>query len=206
MKNIFLKSAFILSLTAVLSTAQANPIEQLQQFNSELKSASGSFTQKLITKSGAIKKSSSGSFVFARPGQFRWTYTAPYEQVLVSNGKTLTIYDKDLNQVTTRSLGSAIGTSPAAILFGGKNLAQNFTLTEAGAKDGREWVSAVPKTKNSNFIKVNIGMSGGLPDAMELYDTLGQVTVIVFGDMKKNAGVSLNSFSFTPPAGVSITK
>ncbi|MGL4767277.1 MAG: outer membrane lipoprotein chaperone LolA [Formosimonas sp.] len=205
--NITLKSSLIaLGFATLIGTAHADPIAQLQQFNTELKSASGSFSQKLITKSGAVKKSSSGSFVFARPGKFRWTYSAPYEQVLVSNGATLTMYDKDLNQVSTRSLGAAIGTSPAAILFGGKNLDKNFTLSEAGAKDGREWVSAVPKAKNGNFIKVNIGMSGGLPDAMELYDTLGQVTVITFSGVRRNAGVSAASFTFTPPAGASISK
>lgn len=184
----------------------ANPIEQLQQFNREVKSASGNFTQKILAKNGSVKKTSSGNFLFARPGQFRWTYTTPYEQILVSNSKTLTIFDKDLNQVTNRSIGSAIGSSPAAILFGGTDLSKSFTLTTAGEKDGREWVSATPKSKDSNFIKVNIGMSNGAPDAMELYDTLGQVTVLVFSNFKKNSGAPEGSFKFTPPAGASIAK
>jgi outer membrane lipoprotein carrier protein len=199
--------ASLISISAIAcSSAFANPIEQLQQFNREVKSASGSFTQKVITKSGANKKTSSGSFVFARPGQFRWTYSAPYEQILVSNGKTLSIYDKDLNQVTNRSLGGAIGSSPAAILFGSSDLSKNFTLVEAGTKDGREWVTATPKSKNSNFIKVNIGMSNGAPDAMELYDTLGQVTVLTFSGFRKNSGAPAGSFNFTPPAGASVSK
>jgi outer membrane lipoprotein carrier protein len=206
MKKTIVKSSLALSLALAFGVANADAIAELQQFNKEIKSASGSFSQKVIAKSGSVKKSSSGSFVFSRPGQFRWTYSAPYEQVLVSNGKTLTIYDKDLNQVTQRSLGSAIGSSPAAILFGGTDLTKNFTLTEAGSKDGREWVTAVPKAKNGNFIKVNIGMSGGLPDAMELYDTLGQVTVLNFSSMKKNSGAPAGSFNFTPPAGAAIAK
>lgn len=188
-------------LATAASLANASPIDDLQQFNRDTKSASGSFTQKVIGKSGAAKKVSSGSFIFARPGKFRWTYVRPYEQVLVSDGKTLSIFDKDLNQVTKRSLGSAIGSSPAAILFGGKDLSANFTLSDGGSADGRSWVTAVPKSRSGNFTKVNIGMRNGLPDAMELYDTLGQVTVLTFSGVSKNAGASASTFQLAVPAG-----
>jgi outer membrane lipoprotein carrier protein len=186
-----------------LMSAHATPIEELQQFNREVKSASGTFTQQVL---GGKSKTSSGTFVFARPGKFRWTYTKPYEQVLVSDGKTLTIYDKDLNQVTKKSLGSAIGSSPAAVLFGGADLSANFTLSDAGEKEGRSWIQAIPKSKSSSFKKVNIGMSNGLPSAMELYDNLGKVTVLVFSGMQRNPSVSAGSFTFTPPAGAATAK
>lgn len=206
MKNTVLKTSLLMALTCSWTIAHADPIEQLQAFNKSVKSASGGFSQQVKTKSGAVKKSSSGSFVFARPGQFRWTYTAPYQQILVSNGKTLTIYDKDLNQVTTRSLGSAIGSSPAAILFGSSDLSKSFTLSAAGSNGGYEWVTAVPKSKGGGFTKVNIGMSGDVPGAMELYDSLGQVTLLTFSGFKKNSGAPAGSFSFTAPAGASIAK
>lgn len=193
-------------LSTLAMTAKAEPIEQLQQFNREIKSASGDFKQKILSKNGTVKKSSSGTFIFSRPGKFRWTYSTPYEQILVSNGKNLTIFDKDLNQVTTRSLGSSIDYSPADILFGNTDLLKNFTLTASGVKYGREWLSAIPKTKSSNFIKVNIGMLNGVPNAMELYDTLGQVTVLTFSNFKKNSGAAANSFNFTAPVNASIVK
>ncbi len=46
---------------------------------------------------------STGTFEFARPGKFIWTYEKPYEQLLQADGEKLYIYDKDLNQVTVRS-------------------------------------------------------------------------------------------------------
>ena len=49
---------------------------------------------------------SSGTFAFARPGKFRWSYDKPYEQLLVGDGDKLWIYDPDLNQVVGR--GSSI--------------------------------------------------------------------------------------------------
>ena len=195
------RTAILLGLCAgAIGMEQAGAIEDLQNFNKDFKSASGNFTQQVKVKS---VKSSSGSFVFSRPGKFRWTYSKPYQQILVSDGKTLTMYDKDLKQVTKRSLGSAIGSSPAAVLFGSGDLSQNFTLTDAGERDGRSWVHAKPKGQSS-FSSVNIGMKNGVPDAVVLYDNLGQTTILFFSGFTKNPGVSAGTFSFTPPAGTRV--
>ena len=195
------RTALLLGLCAgAVGMAQAGAIEDLQNFNRDFQSASGNFTQQVKGKS---VKSSSGSFVFSRPGKFRWTYSKPYEQILVSDGKTLTMYDKDLKQVTKRSLGSAIGSSPAAVLFGSGDLSQNFTLTDAGERDGRSWVYAKPKGQSS-FSSVNIGMKNGVPDAVVLYDNLGQTTILFFSGFQKNPGVPAGTFSFTPPAGTRV--
>lgn len=176
----------ISAMTFFAAHANASPIDDLQQFNRSVSSLSGSFTQKVMNKSYAVKKTSSGTFSFHRPGRFTWTYTRPYEQVLTSDGKTLSIFDKDLNQTTKRPLGSAIGSSPAAILFGGKDLKANFNLSDGGNANGLSWVTAVPKSRNGGFTKINIGLANGVPDAMELHDSLGQITVLYFSGVSKN--------------------
>ena len=186
----------------VAGIAQAGAIDDLQNFNRDFQTASGNFTQQVKGKS---VKNSSGTFVFSRPGKFRWTYSQPYEQILVSDGKTLTMYDKDLKQVTKRSLGSAIGTSPAAVLFGSGDLSKNFTLTDAGERDGRNWVYAKPKGQSS-FSSVNIGMKNGVPDAVVLYDNLGQTTILFFSGFRKNPGVPASAFTFAAPAGTQEAK
>ena len=68
-------------------------------------------------KKSASPTPTSGTFLFSRPGKFIWTYSKPYEQVLQADGTRLYVYDKDLNQVTIKKLGDALGSSPAAILF-----------------------------------------------------------------------------------------
>jgi outer membrane lipoprotein carrier protein len=102
-----------------------------------------------------VSSPASGTFVFARPGKFIWTYTKPYEQVLQADGDKLYIYDKDLNQVTVKKLGDALGSSPAAILFGSNDLEKNFTLSEVGAKDGAGMLRAVPKNKDTSFEEIH---------------------------------------------------
>jgi outer membrane lipoprotein carrier protein len=92
--------------------AQAAATDQLQTFVTSVKTARGEFTQQQMKGKGAdlkVASTSSGTFVFSRPGKFAWRYTKPYEQLLQADGQVLYIYDKDLNQVTERKLDGASG-------------------------------------------------------------------------------------------------
>lgn len=198
-----------LLITGVLTlsgAAHAAALDQFKSFVASTQSAKGEFTQQQLgkSKSGKATPASSGSFVFARPGKFIWTYQKPYEQVLQADGETLYIYDKDLNQVTTRKLGNALGSSPAAILFGSNKLEENFTLSEAGARDGMEWLNATPKAKDTSFEQISIGLKGGVPMAMELKDTFGQTSRLTFTNFQRNPQLGAQQFRFEVPKGADV--
>lgn len=199
-------AAVVIGLSPV--AAQAAALDQFKSFVASTKSAKGEFTQRLVKteRSGEAKASSesTGTFMFARPGKFIWKYEKPYEQLLQANGEKLYIYDKDLNQVTVRGLGDALGSSPAAILFGSNDLEKNFTLKEAGTKDGLEWLEATPKAKDTTFERIGIGLRDGVPQAMELRDSFGQVSLLNFQKFEKNPSVSPTQFQFTPPKGADV--
>ncbi len=204
-----LLGATLLAATAAFSgAAQAGALDQFKTFVSSTKSARGEFTQQQVRKSanGKAAPNSSGTFVFARPGKFIWTYQKPYEQVLQADGEQLYIYDKDLNQVTVRKLGNALGSSPAAILFGSNNLEQNFTLSEAGERDGLEWLNAVPKARDTAFEQIRIGLKGGVPMAMELKDSFGQTSVLRFTNFQRNPQLPAQQFEFKMPEGADVFK
>jgi outer membrane lipoprotein carrier protein len=188
--------------------AHASALAQFKSFVAATKSAKGEFTQRLVKtdKTGATKVSSasSGTFLFARPGKFIWTYQKPYEQVLQADGDKLYIYDKDLNQVTIKKLGNALGSSPAAILFGSNDLEQNFTLKEAGTKEGLEWLEATPKAKDTTFDHIGIGLRNGVPEAMELRDSFGQVSLLSFKKFEKNPALAVHQFKFVVPKGADV--
>ena len=187
--------------------AQAGALDQFRAFVASTKAASGEFTQRQVraeTSSARPAAVSSGSFSFSRPGRFIWTYTKPYEQVLQADGEKLYIYDRDLNQVTVRKLGDALGSSPAAILFGSNDLERNFDLEDAGSKDGLEWLRALPKAKDSTFESIGIGLRAGVPVAMELRDNFGQLTLLSFTRFDSNPALSDTSFRFAIPAGADV--
>jgi outer membrane lipoprotein carrier protein len=191
---------------ALAGAAQASALDQFKTFVAGTKAARGEFTQQQVRKSPTSKVApvSSGTFLFARPGKFIWTYQKPYEQLLQADGDTLYIYDKDLNQVTTRKLGNALGSSPAAILFGSNDLEKNFTLSEAGARDGLEWLNATPKAKDTTFEQISIGLRNGVPEAMELKDSFGQTSVLKFKNFQRNPALAAQQFKFEVPKGADV--
>ena len=214
--NTALRNFLVLcSLSAAATAVQASALEQFKLFVGSTQSAKGEFSQRLVKaeKKGApadatakVSAPSTGTFVFARPGKFIWTYQKPYEQLLQADGDKLYIYDKDLNQVTTRKLGSALGSSPAAILFGSNDLEKNFTLRDAGKKDGLEWLEATPKAKDSTFEHIGIGLRNGLPESMILRDTFGQMSLLSFTKFEKNPALTADQFKFVMPKGADVSQ
>ena len=198
------KSWFICALMLGANWAQAGALEQFKAFVAQTKVAKGEFEQRQIKEGGKISTPASGTFLFARPGKFIWNYLKPYEQLLQADGEKLYIYDKDLNQVTIKKLGNALGSSPAAILFGSNDLEKNFNLKEGLAKDGIEWMEATPKTRDSTFELIRIGLRGGVPIAMELRDSFGQISVLAFKKFEKNPLVDSDQFKFTAPKGADV--
>ncbi|MDB5797514.1 MAG: lolA [Paucimonas sp.] len=199
--------AFAACSLAWSAPSHANALDQFKAFVASTKAASGEFTQRVARQdkgSMQLSKESSGSFQFARPGKFIWTYRKPYEQVLQSDGQKLYIYDRDLNQVTVRKLSGALGSSPAAILFGSNDLEKEFTLKEGGTRDGIAWLQATPKSRDTTFESIGIGLRDGAPAAMELRDSFGQVTLLSFTRFEKNPPMPDNQYRFVVPKGADV--
>lgn len=189
---------------AVAAESDAGAVAQLRSFLSVTQAAHGEFTQRVRTAGGGGEQVSSGSFVFQRPGRLRWVYRAPYEQVLVSNGQTLYLYDRDLNQVTIKKMAGALPASPAAILFGSNAFEDHFGVQDLGQRDGLAWLQATPKAEDSSFERIEIGFKNRLPVQMKLMDHFGQQTLLMFSKFQRQAVVSDALFDFQIPDGADV--
>jgi outer membrane lipoprotein carrier protein len=186
------------------AAAGATGLEQLHAFVGGARTGKASFTQRVVGKAQSSVKESAGTFTFQRPGKFRWAYERPYEQLIVGDGGKLWIYDRDLNQVIVRKLDLALGSSPAALLAGDNALEKNFDVSDAGRGDGMELIEAKPKSAESGFLRVRIGFRDNLPRVMELTDTFGNVTTLVFGAFERNPALDVSLFRFVPPQGADV--
>ncbi|WP_319239766.1 outer membrane lipoprotein chaperone LolA [uncultured Propionivibrio sp.] len=198
----------VVALLLVSQGAAAGAIERLHQFLDSTRTLKAGFTQIVVAKNGKRPQQSSGVMIFVRPGKFRWQIEKPYSQLLVGDGEKIWIYDPDLRQVTVKKAGQALGGTPASLLAGesgGKaTLERNFTLREAGEREGLEWVEASPKTQESGFEKLRLGFAGSELKAMELFDNFGQTTSLHFENLERNPSIAPSLLRFTPPAGVDV--
>ena len=207
--------------TGIASDADSGS-EQLRQFVRNSKTAEGDFVQQQLRSPKAnepqdkglkVVRQTQGHFAFQRPGRFVWDTQKPFEQKLITDGKQLILWDKDLNQATFRSAGQALASTPAAILFGESSLEQHFDLIDGEDRLGMKWVSLIPKkdptTKGGNdlpYTKISIGMSNGQPKALELMDGLGSVVLVTLDKIQLNVTLPANRFNFTPPAGAEVLR
>jgi len=192
------------TLPLAVASAGASGLAQLRAFLDGTRTSQGTFRQAVASKTRPVVQKSGGTFAFARPGKFRWTYEKPFEQVIVGDGVRVWVYDRDLNQVIVRKLDIALGSTPAALLAGDNALEKNFTLTEGAAADDLEYVEATPKAAESQFSRVRIGFRDNLPRSMELTDTFGQITTLTFVTIERNPALAPTMFRFEIPAGADV--
>ena len=195
---------FSLVLLSVAVACEAASLERFQNYLKSTQSATASFEQKVFDKNGKLVQESRGSFALQRPGKFRWSYAKPHPQVIVGDGDRVWIHDPDLNQVTVRKLARAIGSTPAALLAGAAEIEKAFELSEAGTREGLEWLEAKPREKESGFDRIRLGLSADGVEAMELVDHFGQTTLLRFTNVIRNPRIDNNTFRFTPPKGADV--
>lgn len=188
------------------SPAMAGGVEQLKSFSDNRAFAEGRFDQVVTSPAGVVKQKAKGQFAFSRPGKFRWSIEKPFPQLIVSNGKTVVTYDEDLEQASERPMGDAIASSPAALLFGSEKVDKLFNLKNSENKNGIEWLEATPKTSETLFDRIRVGMKSGIPVEMEIFDSMGQRTVLQLTDWKLDKAPAQALFTFVPPAGVDIIR
>ncbi|WP_169393096.1 MULTISPECIES: outer membrane lipoprotein chaperone LolA [Psychrobacter] len=193
----------MMAISQSANAAAADNLTAAKRLNTLLantKSMSANFTQ---TTKGAKSGTFKGSMSVQRPNNFRWETKSPSEQLIVANGNTLWVYDKDLEQATKQSVDNQVGNTPALLLSGDPSkIDQNFKITQPYST--KNYYVLYPKSANANFKNLSISFNGGKPVMMVLNDSLGQTTSIKFSNIKLNPSLNSSQFKFTPPKGVDV--
>jgi len=194
----------LLGLLLAPALALGAGVERFQAYLRDTQTARADFEQRVYDRERKLVQQSRGSFAFLRPGRFRWTYAQPYPQVIVGDGARVWIYDEDLNQVTVRAMARALGSTPAALLAGAADVERAFELSDAGQRDGLEWVDAKPREREAGFERIRLGIGPAGVQAMELVDQFGQTTMLRFSNIARNPSLDPSAFRFTPPKGADV--
>jgi outer membrane lipoprotein carrier protein len=191
--------------TLLGTTSQADTgNDRLQHFFDHLDGLRADFTQTVIDAHSVTLQNASGTLELLRPGRFRWDYEKPYKQLIVADGKKVSIYDPDLDQVTVKLLDQTIGNMPALLLSDNKPLEDSFNITDLGVKDGLAWLELDPKARETSFEKIRLAFNNQTLHTMELVDSFGQTTQLVFSKLQRNPEIDPAIFHFTPPPDVDV--
>ncbi len=199
--------------------SEAAATNNLNQYLSRISSLQANFsqsTQASAPKSGKtpalanqglrsthLNQTFSGVMQVKRPGLFRWETTSPSKQLIVTSGKTVWIYDPDLEQAVRQSLDEQVGNTPALLLSGqSATIMKSFRVTQPNANEA--YFVLYPKQEDGVFESLGIRFSNNAPSQMILKDSLGQQTTINFSNVQSNPNLNAEAFNFVPPKGVDV--
>ena len=165
---------------------------------------SAKFKQEVKDSSGQIIATSTGTMIIQRPNRFRWDTQTPMAQLAIADGQQVWFYQPDLEQVTISKMTHEIGQTPLAILSGSTaSLQQNFAIDQTKPN---EFILTARKNAVPFHQVVLIFDKQEHLNQMQLQDELGQTTVLYFTDLKLNASVAKNSFTFEIPKGIDVIR
>ena len=182
----------------------AGGLQELEAFNARVRTFEARFVQTVPAAQGQAARTEQGRIWIARPGRFRWEYEGGSDQVILSDGKTLQLYDRPLAQVTRRPLDQALAATPAVLLSGQGDLSAQFTITENPAREGLDWVTLTPRNADTDFRTIRLGLSGGVIRRMAFEDHFDQRSLVEFSQIRVNEAIQGSVFRLELPAGVEV--
>lgn len=202
-----LRMLLLAAMAFVTVPAQADDeaaVKRLTELLNQAQTISARFSQLTLDGTGTQLQETAGQLALKRPGLFRWHTDAPQEQLLVSNGEKVWLYDPDLMQVTIQSLDQRLTHTPALLLSGDvSKIRENF---EISFKEAGEVVDFMlkPKANDSLFDNLRLSFRRGVINDMQLIDSIGQRTNILFLSVKMNEPLDPTLFTFDVPEGADV--
>ena len=197
----------LLFVTANVSAEQINKStgeQYLEKFLANTQTFEADFQQTLRTHEGEILQETGGKFYLNRPGKFRWNYQTPFEQIIVSDGERIWIYDVELQQITVQQQSAGLPTTPMALLEDSSTLYKNFIVIPLDDREGLYRLKLQSRSKESDFGEIVIGVDVDGLRFMQLHDQFEQVTDIVFSAVETNKKLAKEIFEFVPPDGADV--
>lgn len=165
------------------------------------------FLQRVEDSRGTLLREATGSLEASRPERFRWEVETPFAELLIGDGRTLWLWDPDLEQVTIRPYDERLAETPARLLSGrADELVRNFDITARSRTEQRAVYELRPLAGDGLFERLEIIFAGEAPRALVVFDSLGQRTEVLFEDVGVDVELSDDRFTFEIPEGADVLR
>jgi len=176
------------------------------------------FRQHTVMQLNRRGKSGSGTVVFLKPGHMRWDYFAPDRQILISDGRTITMYfEKSMQMIVTAAREYLQSDVTYSFFSGSGNIMEDFTISAGdGTVDdraGTSLIKLVPKKAHPQISRLYVWVADdtSLINRIRMVDHFDTVTDLFFDNIKRlsstdSTGPVIDSklFTFIPPPGTEI--
>lgn len=209
--SVFLLLATTLAVQAAPAVTLAQVIKKVQEQQKKTATLQADFRQEKELALMARPEVSSGTFIYSRPSNVRWTYDSPKRVQMVIAGGFLTTYYPELNKaerIDVKRFEDRIfkymGATGAI-----DELARYFDFTFTDSKSKPVFVlDLTPKnravSKRVQRIKLWIDKSTYLTSKIEYVEGDGDITRYEFTNVRINENVPPSQFALTLPSSVRV--
>ncbi|HQQ63110.1 MAG TPA: outer membrane lipoprotein chaperone LolA [Pseudomonadales bacterium] len=201
-----MKRYFLLSCLFLAPSLHADALSDLLAILEPVQGMAAGFTEDTFNAQGAIQQHNEGELKAQAPNRFYWKTAEPYPQEIVTDGKTLWVYDPDLQQVTIKPFEENYAKTPAMLFAGNaRSIAEHFTVEKINGSP--QAFRLLPKDNQKDlFESLEMTFEKNTPASMTIRDAMQQKTTIFFSGVKINGDIPAASFHFDVPKGVEILK
>lgn len=193
----------ILFSAPILAAEQETAAITLTQLLDRSSTYQAQFHQTTTDVQHQVLQQSDGTMMLMRPGHFRWETQSPTHQIVITDGKTLWVYDVDLKQATKQSIQNS-PMNPAKLLSGDvASLIEQFDVHMIPHKNVLVF-NLIPKKPTRQFRSVAIAFQHHKLHSMQIQNTMEQTNTFTFSNVSVNKSLSTNLFKFTAPPGVDV--
>jgi outer membrane lipoprotein carrier protein len=201
------------SASAAPATPTADAIAaKVQAFYDQTKTFQASFKQEYFIRMHDQHRTSEGRVAFEKPGKMSWKYDQPNGNRVVSDGRTLKVYDRENQQMFEQPVDKSQYPAALAFLMGQGELTRSFTLRlldPTTVKFEGGWVlEGTPKDATPAYQKVLLYVDAATSQVRRvlILDAQGNRNRFDFNNPLVNTPVPNAEFNFTPPEGTQIVR
>ena len=175
-------------------------VDAVQAYYDKAKTYSAAFSQDYETVDG-IKKESSGTVWFKKPGMMRWDYEKPESRFLISDGNSLWSWEPVYRQYCKQDLKTSQLPTALSFLTGQGKIEDEFSVKLGKVNGNQVALDLTPLRPSMAYehIKFEILMPSAKVYRATIYDAMGNLNRITFKNPEINAELDNSSFHFDPP-------
>ena len=179
-------------------------VDKMQKFYDDAKDYQADFTQIYHNLALGTDQTRNGHVYFKKSGKMRWDYREPDEKYLISNGKTLWVWEPQFNQFFKQSLKDSQLPVSLRFLMGEGDIREEFEVKlAADSPEDSLTLELVPLKDQSMYTKLVFVIDNKTFEVREtvMHDPMHNTNRIIFSEALVNKGLPDSGFDFTPPDG-----
>lgn len=208
----FFRSILVLSFLFFSVTVYAESVsfitDGVQKKYKSIKTLKADFIQTALSMGSGVGRVSSGEVTIKKPGRMKWEFKKPAGDIVVSNGKVMWIYQKDLNQVIETDI--EVNTPQVAMNFlaGAGNMEKDFKIEILRTTDSEYELKLSPKEAIPHIgeITLIVDRKTFIVKKTTVKDAFGGQTSVEIKNVKINSEVDDSVFEYIAPKGVAVIR